>query len=82
MKLIHRLELEVSSKEDVHATAVKVTASWYRPFLDSGYQAMIAKMIDSGCFDGFMRSIIDQLVQPGERIMLFCTFYGFFAFCF
>ena len=67
MKLIHRLDLEVSSKEDVQATAVKVTASWYRPFLDSGYQAMVVNMIDSGCFDGFMRSILEQIIRAGKN---------------
>ena len=70
MKLIHRIDLEVLSKGDAEGPSLIVTASWYRPFLDGGYKQMIAGMLDSGCFDGFMRSVINQLVKPGEISLL------------
>lgn len=66
MQLIHRLELKVVSKLDSSDAGLEVTASFYRPFLDGGYQNMIAQMMDSGCFDGFIQSVIEQLVQSGK----------------
>ena len=70
MKLIHRLQLEVVSKLDTTGASLHVTASFYRPFLDGGYQSMISQMMDTGCFDGFIQSVIEQIVQSGKIIII------------
>ena len=83
MKLIHRLQLELVSADNSEGKSLTVTASFYRPFLDGGYQTMIIGMMDSGCFDGFMRSIIDQLVQTGIcKFPLAIMLVGFIAISF
>ena len=66
MKLIHRLDLELTPATDESTrTGLRVTTSFYRPFLDGGYKVMIVHMMDTGCFDGFMKSVLDQLLQSG-----------------
>ena len=66
MKLIHRVELELTHGQRVKADCeMTITASFYRPFLDGGYKVMVAHMMDTGCFDGFMKSVLDQLLKPG-----------------
>ena len=65
MKLIDRITLELFPETKKEGEPVKVTASWYRPYLDSGYKRMITEMLQSGCFDDFMRNIISQLLRDG-----------------
>ena len=65
MKLINRISLELFPEGPKIGTPVKVTSSWYRPFLDGGYKSMINGMMESGCFDEFMRSVINQLLKNG-----------------
>jgi len=69
MQLIHRLQLKVVSKLGSSDAGLDVTASFYRPFLDGGYRNMIAQMMDSGCFDGFIQSVIEQLVHSGKTYL-------------
>ena len=65
MKLINRISLELFPEGQKAGVPVKVTSSWYRPFLDGGYKSMINSMMESGCFDEFMRSVISQLLKTG-----------------
>ena len=66
MKLIHRLQLELVSKKDSEGSQLIVTASFYRPFLDGSYKNMISQMIDSGCFDDFIASLLEHVIHSGE----------------
>ena len=67
MKLIHRLDLELTPKVGpTTRTGLKITTSFYRPFLDGGYKVMIVHMMDTGCFDGFMKTVLEQLLQSGS----------------
>ena len=65
MKLIHRLSLELTSKQHPDCAVIKITASFYRPFLDGSYQKMIADMMESGCFDNFIQLALEHLLRPG-----------------
>ena len=66
MKLIHRLDLEViNGQRPDCTTGLNVKASFYRPFLDGSYKVMIIHMMDTGCFDDFMKSVLEQLLLAG-----------------
>ena len=66
MKLIHRVELELTAGEKAEKEALEMTVSFYRPCLDGAYQTMITHMMDTGCFDLFMKSVLDQILSPGK----------------
>ena len=87
MKLIHRLELELTHGQKLDKEqGLTITASFYRPFLDGGYKIMITHMMDTGCFDAFMKSVMDQLLSPSisEKIFLpICSWsYGDYTYLF
>ena len=71
MKLIHRLQLELVSNKKIENTCLKVTASFYRPFLDGSYKLMIVHMMDSGCFDDFIKSVLEHVTLSGSGEFLF-----------
>ena len=68
MKLIHRMDLELTAQGDVSRGSLEVTVSFYRPFLDGAYRVMITHMMDTGCFDAFMKSVLNQLLSPGREL--------------
>ena len=45
---------------------MKIVASFYRPHIDSGYQAMVASMISLGDFDAFIGSLVQGLLVRGK----------------
>ena len=77
MKLIHRFEVKVMSGEENQKEGPStVITSFYRGHLDGAYQAMVSEMLEYGCFDNFVCSVIRSVVVDGESISIFirCIF--------
>ena len=56
-----------------------VTASFYRPFLDSGYRSMIVNLMEAGCFDALIEKAICLSAEKGIKLIpiaLGTTTYG------
>ena len=76
MKLIHRMDIEICSETDptsVHDLPPRqmlVTASFYRPFLDSGYRSMIVNLMEAGCFDSLIEKAICLSAEKGAEMIL------------
>ena len=69
MKLINRhefeVEFEVVPRKDVVREPFSFMISFYRTDLDGSYQKMIIDMMDVGCFDDFMGSVIRFVMNDG-----------------
>ena len=75
MQLIHRMDLELCSGADSAKTQGRpprqmlVTASFYRPFLDSSYRSMIIHLMEAGCFDSLIEKAICLSAEKGKGII-------------
>ena len=65
MKLINRHEFKVVPRKDVVREPFSFMISFYRTDLDGSYQKMIIDMMDVGCFDDFMGSVIRFVMNDG-----------------
>lgn len=59
------MQLELISSKKSEGSCLKITTSFYRPFLDGGYKSMISNMMDSGCFDDFIKAILEYITKSG-----------------
>ena len=65
MKLLKR-HTYFLTKTGQSEAQMKIVASFYRPHIDSGYQAMVASMISLGDFDAFIGSLVQGLLVRGK----------------
>ena len=65
MKLLVRHTYFITKCESSDVS-MQIIASFYRPHIDSGYQAMIASMVELGDFDAFIGSMVQGLLVQGK----------------
>ena len=72
MKLIHRYEVQVMSGRPgyEHEQLSTIVTSFYRPYLDSGYQRMIVEMLEYGRFNEFIHDMIGTALTTGTKKFL------------
>ena len=68
MKLIHRVNATIFKAGVEDGPTLSVSTSFYRPFLDSGYKAMISSLMDAGCFNILIEHAMDLVLTKGELI--------------
>ena len=66
MKLLCRRVLTLGKQGYADDPCVEIVASFYRPYIDSGYQHMITTMVTAGEFDAFVGALLQGLLSHGK----------------